>query len=108
MISLGKKLRSFARDLGLSDAEVARRAGLTERRYGHYVTGAREPDLATLLRICKTLAASPNELLDWAEADKRPSPHDKLRTRLYAASQRLTKPHLEVLIIEAEALAKHG
>jgi len=30
-----KRLRTRARELGLSDAEVARRAGLTERRYGH-------------------------------------------------------------------------
>ena len=35
--------------LGLSDAEVARRAGLSERRYGYYATGEREPNLATLL-----------------------------------------------------------
>lgn len=108
MISLGKKLRAFARDLGLSDAEVARRTGLTERRYGHYVTGAREPDLATFLRICKTLGCTPNELLDWADADKKVTPHDKLRARLISASQCLAKPHLEFLIIEAEALAKHS
>ena len=38
-----------ARELGLSDAEVARRAGLSERRYGYYATGEREPNLATLV-----------------------------------------------------------
>jgi transcriptional regulator with XRE-family HTH domain len=33
--------------LGLTDAEVARRAGLNERRYGHYVRGNREPRFGT-------------------------------------------------------------
>ncbi len=52
---LGKQLRKRARQLGLSDAEAARRARLGERRYGHYVTGTREPNLATLLRIYPVL-----------------------------------------------------
>src|SRR5690348_18509619 len=60
---LAKRLRERARELDLSDAEVARRAGLAERRYGHYVRGTREPDLATLLRICAALDVTPNDLL---------------------------------------------
>ena len=58
-----KRLREGARTLNLSDAEVARRAGLHERRYGHYVTGNREPNLETLVRICAVLATTPNYLL---------------------------------------------
>ena len=46
-----QRIRERARELGLSDAEVARRAGLSERRYGYYATGEREPNLATLVRI---------------------------------------------------------
>ena len=48
------KLRERAAQLGISNAEVARRAGLSERRYGHYVSGVREPDLRTLLTIAAT------------------------------------------------------
>ncbi|HZI75445.1 MAG TPA: helix-turn-helix transcriptional regulator [Gemmatimonadales bacterium] len=58
-----QRIRERARELGLSDAEVARRAGLSERRYGYYSTGEREPNLATLVRICEVLAATPNDLL---------------------------------------------
>lgn len=50
-------------DLGLSDAEVARRAGLSARRYGNYVQGLREPDLATLVRISRALQTTPDALL---------------------------------------------
>lgn len=47
----------------MSDAEVARRAGLTATRYGHYVSDYREPDLATFGRICGVLGTTPNDLL---------------------------------------------
>lgn len=64
----GKNLRRRARELSLSDAEVARRAGINERRYGFYVTGDREPDLATLARIASVLQTSVDDLLaPWDE-----------------------------------------
>lgn len=47
----------------MSDAEVARRAGLTTTRYGHYVSDYREPDLVTFSRICVVLGMTPNEIL---------------------------------------------
>ena len=47
LTGLCPSIRERARELGLSDAEVARRAGLSERRYGYYATGEREPNLAT-------------------------------------------------------------
>lgn len=63
MEGLGQRLRERARELGLSDAEVARRAGLTATRYGHYVSDYREPDLATFGRICGVLGTTPNDIL---------------------------------------------
>ncbi|WP_312890263.1 helix-turn-helix domain-containing protein [Rhizobium laguerreae] len=42
---LSKRLRERAEQLGISNAEAARRVGLDERRYAHYVAGRREPDL---------------------------------------------------------------
>lgn len=56
-------LRKRAEQLGISHAEVARRAGLSETRYGNYVSGRREPDLATLVKIASVLATTPNGLL---------------------------------------------
>ncbi len=67
MVTLGKQLRARAQALDLTDAEVARRAGLAARRYGHYVSGYREPDLQTLTRICTVLATTPNHLLGFLE-----------------------------------------
>ena len=67
MEGVGRKLRSRALELGLSDAEVARRAGLTATRYGHYVSDYREPDLATLVRVCRVLGLRPDELLGYRQ-----------------------------------------
>ncbi len=57
------RLQARARELGLSDAEVARRLGLAQGRYSNYVTGTREPDFATFVRICSALGITPNEVL---------------------------------------------
>ena len=81
MDQLVSSLASRAKELGLTNAEVARRAGLSERRYGHYVRGRNEPDLATLIRIAEVLETTPNVLLGVEKAPKA----DPLRDRINAA-----------------------
>ncbi len=104
MEELGRRLRERARALHLSDAEVARSAGLAERRYGHYVRGTREPDLSTLLRICGALGATPNDLLlGETKADER----EALLSRLSVTAQQLPVSELPLAIQQLEALAAH-
>lgn len=78
MRALPTRLKARARELRLTDADVARRAGLTERRYGHYVTGTRRPDYETLLRLCDVLRTSPNDLLGYGT---RPDGDDETRLK---------------------------
>lgn len=96
-------LRKRAEELGISNAEVARRAGLSERRYGNYVSGRREPDLATLMRIASVLATTPNDLL----TDKTPpkTSGNLARLRALAALAALRRDDLERVAIMLEALA---
>lgn len=98
-------LRKRAEALGISNAEAARRAGLSERRYGNYVSGRREPDLATLVRIASVLATTPNDLL--AEPTKARPTTQLIRERIIAASTALGEDDLERLAVMVEALAKH-
>lgn len=70
MSRLAKNLKKRAKELDLTDAEIARRTGLPVRRYGHYATGYREPNLDTLLVICEALDTTPNELLGWPGTGK--------------------------------------
>jgi transcriptional regulator with XRE-family HTH domain len=102
-----KRLRERARQLELSDAEVARRAGLAERRYGHYVRGTREPDFKTLLRICAVLDVTPNDLLLGDESLRRSSTHDRWLSRLVAAARGLDADDVKLAARQIEALAGH-
>jgi transcriptional regulator with XRE-family HTH domain len=103
MDRLAKRLRERARQLELKDAEVARRAGLSERRYGHYVRGLREPDFATLLRICDVLDVTPNDLL-LGEPLARPSAHNRWLSRLISAGRKLDTEHLKTAVRQIEVL----
>lgn len=98
------KLRERAAQLGISNAEVARRAGLSERRYGHYVSGVREPDLRTLVTIAATLGTTPDVLL--GVDDPRPvSTRHSLQDRITAALAALSEADLDRIAIQIEALA---
>lgn len=99
----GKRLRSRARELGLSDAEVARRAGLTERRYAFYVSGDRQPDLATLVRISNVLACTPNDLL-LETPPAAAEPRTELMGRLQSVASAIADDDLRIVVIQAEAV----
>src|SRR5262249_55728560 len=93
------------RELGLSDAEVAHRAGLSERRYGYYATGEREPNLVTLVRICDVLAATPNDmLLPGGEAPAQ-SGRDRVLARINAASDTLSLSELNLAACLIECIS---
>lgn len=105
MKQFGNNLRLRAKELGLTDAEVARRVGISERRYGFYVTGDREPDLATLLRIADILQVDADRLLrPWNEP--KPSSMDRLRAQIQSSAASLPEDRLHLLADVAEAFAK--
>lgn len=106
MESLPQRLRRRAVELGLSDAEVARRAGLTERRYGHYTAGQREPNLGTLVRICGVLGVTPNDLLLDRCGAKQPSPRDLALARIQSAAAGLDLDDLRLAAHQVESLVE--
>lgn len=65
MKGFGLRVRRRAGELGIPDAEIARRVGISARRYSNYATEEREPDLTTLCQIARALEVSPNWLLGW-------------------------------------------
>lgn len=103
---LGEQLRRRARELDLTDAEVARRAGLSARRYGNYVTGDREPDLQTLVRICKVLRTTPDHVLgfDDAKSAKKKSERDRLIEKLVATAELLNETQLKLAVRHLEVI----
>ena len=104
----GDRLRERARALGLSDSEVARRVGMTQRRYSSYVNMSREPNFDDLLRICAGLGVTP----DWVLGVGRPEEsEDGLRRaglalgRMSAGQRLLALGALEGM---AEAAGREG
>lgn len=99
-----KRLRERAKQLGISNAEAARRIGLEERRYAHYASGRREPDLATLTNIADILGTTPNWLLGVEDQlDKQPE-KAALIGRFINTATAMTKKELELFVIQAEAI----
>jgi len=107
MKEFGIALRDRARTLGLSDAEVARRAGITERRYGHYVTGRREPSLGVLLKICEVLATTPNHLLGLAGGETSPARRVVLYDELLSAVHALSDDDLRLVTRQVAAVVEY-
>jgi transcriptional regulator with XRE-family HTH domain len=98
------RLRQRAKELGISHAEAARRSGLSERRYAHYVSGIREPDLATLVRIATALETTPDSLLGVTAKKAEPSRRALLRDRLSSVARGLGERDLEIVVVQTEAL----
>ncbi len=104
MDSLGEKLRTRARELGLSDTEVARRLDLSQSRYSNYVVDKREPDLATFVRICRVLGTRPDVLLGFGPPLET-SEEERLRQEILDAALSMNKRALTTLVDVARALA---
>ncbi|MDF1671834.1 MAG: helix-turn-helix transcriptional regulator [Roseovarius sp.] len=99
-----KKLRERAKQLGISNANAARRIGLDERRYAHYASGRREPDLLTLVKIAETLDTTPNWLLGISNYQEEEPKKAALIDRFSNAAYGMTINDLELCVIQAEAV----
>lgn len=103
----GKNLAKRAKELGVSNAEAARSVGLSERRFANYVTGLREPDLATLARIASGLKTTPNDLLGVRTADAASNTKkSQMIDRLILAAEQLLDRDLETAVVQIEAVVK--
>ena len=100
----GERLKDRAREMGLSDAAVARLVGLNQRRYSAYVNETRAPDFRTLAAICRVLRTSPDAVLGFA-------PHaplgtmDGLEARVRSVLTGMKAAEREKALVVLEAMA---
>lgn len=99
-----KRLRERAKQLGISNAEAARRIGLEERRYAHYASGRREPDLTTFTNIADILGTTPNWLLGVEDQLETQSNKTTLIERFMNTARAMSPEELEFSVIQAEAI----
>ena len=106
MKDFGKHLRDRAKALGMTDADVARQADLSEPRYGHYVRGAREPNLELLCKISRVLGVTPNDLLGFTDDVSGDEERQQPLWRINTAINSLSLDDLELTVLLVEAVLK--
>ena len=62
-IAIGNKLLAIRKRAGMTQAEVAEAAGLSDRTYADIERGTVNMRVETLLHICESLHISPDEIL---------------------------------------------
>ncbi len=104
-----KQVRERAAELGLSQAEVARRTGISERRFGHYLGGRSEPDLKLLIKIAATLGVTPNQLLgvEPRASVKKNDEAGRIRSRIAVACASMDDASLPLALTLVEAVLQH-
>ena len=106
MKGLGQRLRERAKELGLADATVAERLGLSQQRYHNYVSDQTEPDYETLLRICRALDTTPNAVLGTEPSRAEPDEAEALRARIAATANTMTPATLRITAAVVDVLAR--
>lgn len=61
--AIGNKLLAVRKRLGLTQSEVAEAAGLSDRTYADIERGSVNMRVETILRICRVLHVTPDEIL---------------------------------------------
>lgn len=80
---IGNRLLAIRKHIGLTQAEVAEAAGLSDRAYADIERGSVNMRIDTALRICQSLHITPDEILT-AERPSFALRREELLTRLDA------------------------
>ncbi|HAX84656.1 MAG TPA: hypothetical protein DCY15_09570 [Ruminococcaceae bacterium] len=63
LVEIGERLLSVRRKKGMTQGEVAEKAGLSDRAYADIERGTANMRVETALKICKALNVTPNDIL---------------------------------------------
>ena len=100
----GERLKQRARELGLTDVDVARRLGLAQGRYSAYTNEAREPDLKLFVRICAALGTTPDDILGVSPSA---APEDAAMSEVLASLRQLDNDGLALVSALIRTVAAH-
>lgn len=94
--AIGNKLLLVRKHLGLTQAEAAEAAGLSDRTYADIERGSVNMRIETVLRICNALHITPDEILT-TENPSLSSRQDDLLTRLEQCTPQEKETALAIL-----------
>ncbi len=101
--AIGNNLYALRKKTGMTQAEVAEAAGVSDRTYAEIERGSVNMRLETALRICRVLGVTPDVIL--TEKDPTPSAdEDELMARLQACSPKEKETALRLLSVYLDSL----
>lgn len=101
--TIGNKLLSIRKRMGLTQAEVAEAAGLSDRTYADIERGTVNMRAETILRICKVLYVTPDEIFT-EENRSLSSIQGELLERLNACNPKDRETALQLLSVFLKSL----
>ena len=101
---IGNKLYSFRKKMGMTQAEVAEAAGLSDRTYADIERGSVNMRIETLLKICEALHITPDEILT-EDSSSLTSQQAELIARLNACSPKDKETALRLLSVYLQSLS---
>ena len=96
--TVGNKLLAIRKKRGLTQAETAEAAGLSDRNYADIERGTVNMRIETLIRICRALGITPDEILT-DESTSIAARQEELWEQLNACSLRDREAALSLLSI---------
>lgn len=100
---IGNKLLAFRKRLGLTQAEVAEAAGLSDRAYADIERGTVNMRIETVLRICAALSITPDELFT-EESHSSTLQQEEILKRLNKCNPKDKSTALEILSVFLKSL----
>ena len=101
--TIGNKLLAIRKRAGLTQAEVAEAAGLSDRTYADIERGSVNMRTETMLRICNVLHITPDEVLT-EENSSLTSKQAELWERLNACNPKDKETALQLLSVYLQSL----
>lgn len=101
--AIGNRLLSIRKSAGLTQAEVAEAAGLSDRTYADIERGTANMRVATLLGICRALQVTPNDILTDADC-VQPLQTEDLLARLEACRPQERNTAIQLLAVYLDSL----
>ena len=103
--TIGNKLHTIRKRMGMTQAEVAEAAGVADRTYADIERGTVNMRVETALKICETLHITPDEILT-EDSPSLTSRQNELWERLCACSPKDKETALSLLAVYLQSLGE--
>ena len=101
--AIGNKLLAIRKRIGMTQAEVAEAAGLSDRTYADIERGVVNMRIETILRICQVLHITPDEVLT-EDRSSETIRQEQLLARLDACNPKDKEVALQLLEVYLKSL----